>query len=58
MTDLEKTKQVIEKLYFDYKTKIWNNYIVMDVFRDEVKFCGVIFFNLDGSFKEEEKNDE
>lgn len=53
MTDLEKTKQVIEKLYFDYKTKIWNNYIVMDVFRDEVKFCGVIFFNLDGSFKEE-----
>lgn len=54
MTDLEKTKQVIEKLYFDYKTTIWNNYIVMDVFRDETKFCGVIFFNLDGSFKKGE----
>lgn len=58
MTDLEITKEVIKRLHYDYKIKNWNNYIVMDVFRDEVKYCGFIFFNLDGSFKEEEKNDE
>ena len=53
MTDLEITKEVIKRLHYDYKIKNWNNYIVMDVFRDEVKYCGFIFFNLDGSFKEE-----
>lgn len=53
MTDLEKTRQVLDKLLLDYKIEIYDGYIKMDIYIDKVKFCGVIFFNLDGSFKEE-----
>lgn len=58
MTDLEKTRQVLDKLLLDYKIKIYDGYIKMDIYIDKVEFCGVIFFNLDGSFKKKEENDE
>lgn len=58
MTDLEKTRQVLDKLLLDYKIEIYDGYIKMDIYIDKVKFCGVIFFNLDGSFKEKGENDE
>lgn len=55
MTDLEITKEAIRRLGYNYKLVNWyDRYTVMDVFRDETKFCGVIFFNLDGSFKKGE----
>lgn len=56
MTDLELTKKVIKRLNCTYKLVNWyDRYIVLDVYNDKAKFCGAIWFDLDGSFKEGEK---
>lgn len=58
MTDLERTKQVLDKLLLDYKIENYDEYIKMDIYIDKVEYCGAIWFNLDESLKEKEKNDE
>lgn len=59
MTDLEISKEAIRRLGYNYKLVNWyNRYTVMDVYNNKAQYCGVIFFNLDGSFKEKGENDE
>ena len=57
MTDLEMTKQLLERMHFSYIITNLEKCIAMDVFEDMFEngtvHYGNILFNFDGSFKEE-----
>lgn len=53
MTDLEMTKQLLERMHFSYIITNLEKCIAMDVFENGTVHYGNILFNLDGSFKEE-----
>lgn len=53
MTDLEMTKQLLERMHFSYIITNLEKCIAMHVFENGTVHYGNILFNLDGSFKEE-----
>lgn len=52
MTDLEMTKQLLERMHFSYIITNLEKCIAMDVFEKGKVHYGTMLFNLDGSFKE------
>lgn len=57
MTDLEMTKQLLERMHFSYETTNWKACIAMTIYDsdtliDITTYECTLLFNFDGSFKE------
>ena len=55
MSDLDITKKVFDKLCIDYFTYTSEDEIELNAYTEKGFYVGNIFFNLDGSFQEDEE---